>query len=55
VTDPSTPDQRKVIVKARELGSPDTIVGDPRGIGTTLTITANGGTSSTQTYSCPTA
>src|SRR5262249_7642749 len=53
VMDPSRPDQRKVIVRAKEMGSPDTIVGDPRGIGTTLTITPNGGTTSPQTYSLP--
>mgnify|MGYP003693644433 CR=1 FL=1 len=45
----ATPDKRKIIVKAKEVASPDTIVGNPVANGATLTVSANGGTSTTQT------
>ena len=53
VKNPSTPDKREVVVKAREAGSPDTIVGDPTVAGASLAITANGGTPSAQTFALP--
>lgn len=36
--------KRQFVVKAREIGSPDTIVGDPTAAGASLSITLNGGT-----------
>jgi hypothetical protein len=53
VKNPSTPDSRKLIVKAREVGSSATIVGDPTAAGATLSIAVNGGTPSAQTFSLP--
>src|SRR5262249_33852288 len=53
VKNPSTPDKRKVIAKAKENGSPDTIVGDPTAAGASLTIMANGDTPSEQTFNLP--
>src|SRR5262245_11678615 len=53
VKDPSTPEKRKVIFKAKEVGSPDTIVGNPAVSGATLSIAANGGTPSAQTFALP--
>jgi len=53
VKNPSTPDKRKVTGKAKEKGSTNTIVGDPTVIGATLTISASGGTPSTQTIPLP--
>ena len=50
---PSTPDKRKVIVKAKEAASDDTLVGDPVTNGATVTITANGATPSEETYTLP--
>ena len=54
VKDPSTADKRKVVTKAKETTSPNTIVGNPATSGATLQIRANGGTPSSQTYSLPT-
>src|SRR5215467_5889704 len=54
VKNPSTPDKRKLTVKAKESGSPDTIVGNPATAGATLTVTANGDHPSTQTFTLPT-
>jgi hypothetical protein len=50
--DPIPPDTVKRIVKlyAKELASPDTVVGDPTVGGATLRVVANGGTSSDQTF-----
>ena len=53
VKSPSTLEKRKVVVKAKEVGSPDTIVGNPAAGGATLSITANGGTPSNQTFGLP--
>lgn len=53
VKNPSTPDKRKVIGKAKEPGSPNTIVGNPTVGGGTLTITASGGTPSAQVFALP--
>jgi hypothetical protein len=53
VKNPSTPDKRKVIGKAKEKASPNTIVGDPTMNGGTLTITVGGGTPSSQTFLLP--
>jgi hypothetical protein len=51
----STPDKRKIVVKAKEVDAIDnTIVGDPVANGATVTISANGGTSTIQTFSMPT-
>src|SRR5262245_21258647 len=54
VKNPSTPDKRHVVAKAKEKGSPNTLAGDPVMSGATLTITLDGGTPSQQTYSLPT-
>ncbi len=53
--DPGPPTRRKVLVKAKEPASPNTIVGDPTVTGATLTLSANGGTPSTQTFVLPSA
>ena len=53
VKNPSTPDRRQLVVKAREPGSLATIVGDPTHPGTSLSITVNGATPSAQTFSLP--
>ena len=45
--------KRQFVVKAREIGSPDTIVGDPTAGGASLSITLNGGTPSMQTFALP--
>lgn len=53
VKNPSTADKRKIVGKAKEKGSDNTLVGDPTVAGATLTIRANGGTPSSQTFSLP--
>jgi len=50
---PSTPDKRKIVGKAYEKASADTIVGDPTVSGATITVRANGGTPSEQTFNLP--
>jgi hypothetical protein len=50
---PSTPDKRGFVGKAKELGSANTIVGDPTLNGATLTVRADGGTPSSQTIPLP--
>lgn len=45
--------KRKVTGKAKEKGSPNTIVGNPVLLGGTLTVSANGGTPSAQTFPLP--
>jgi hypothetical protein len=54
VKDPSTPDRRKITVKAKETASDDAIVGDPVANGASVTITANGASPSEETYGLPT-
>ena len=46
-------DKRKLIAKAKESGSPDTIFGDPTVSGATLTVGAFGTTSNTQIFPLP--
>jgi acetyl esterase/lipase len=53
VKNPSTATRRKVIVKAKETASDDTLVGDPVTNGATVTITLNGANPSEVTYSLP--
>lgn len=53
VKNPSTPAKRKVIVKANEAASNNTLVGNPITNGATVTITANGAAPSAETYSLP--
>jgi hypothetical protein len=53
VKNPSTADKRKIIGKAKESGSPNTIVGNPTVTGGSLTITASGGTPSAQVFLLP--
>jgi hypothetical protein len=50
---PGPPTRRKVLVKAKEPASPNTIAGDPTATGASLTLTADGGTPSTQTFLLP--
>jgi len=54
VTDPSVPEKRKIVAAAKEKGSLDMIVGDPVANGATLTINANGGTSTSESYALAT-
>jgi hypothetical protein len=53
VKNPSTADKRKIVLKAKEDASSNTLVGDPTANGATLTITANGTSSSSESYSLP--
>jgi hypothetical protein len=53
VKNPSTPDKRKITGKAKEKGSPNTIVGNPVLLGGTLTVSAGGGTPSSQLFALP--
>ena len=53
VKNPSTSDKRKIVGKAKEMASDNTLVGDPTVAGATLTIRANGGTPSSQTFPLP--
>jgi hypothetical protein len=55
VRNKSTPDKRKIVGKAREQGSVNTIVGDPTLNGGSLTVSAGGGTPTSQTFSLPQA
>jgi hypothetical protein len=53
VKNPSTPDRRKVVVSGKEPGSTSTLVGDPTADGGALTVTANGGAPTSQTFALP--
>jgi sugar lactone lactonase YvrE len=53
VKNPSTPERRKVVAKAKEVGSPDPIVGNPTTAGATLSVAVNGNTPSAQTFTLP--
>jgi hypothetical protein len=50
VKNPSTADKRKILIKAKEKASANTIVGDPTDVGALLTILVNGGTPSSQSF-----
>jgi hypothetical protein len=50
---PSTPDRREVIGKAKEPGSPNTLIGNPVALGGTLTVSASGGSPSSQVFVLP--
>jgi hypothetical protein len=50
VKNPNLPQNRKITGKAKETGSPNTIVGDPIANGAMLTITASGTTTTMQTF-----
>lgn len=50
---PSTPEKRRVTVKAKEKSSPNTLVGDPVTTGASLTVRANGGSPTSQTFTLP--
>jgi len=54
VKDNLAPNGRKIVVKAKEVGSDDSIVGDPVANGATLTVFAYGGTSTSQTFTLAT-
>jgi len=54
VKDPGTAEKRKVVVKAAEIGSDDTVVGDPTTSGAVLTIRADGTSPSEATWTLPT-
>jgi hypothetical protein len=53
VKNPSTPDKRKITGKGKEKGSPNTIVGNPVLLGGSLTVSAGGGTPSSQVFALP--
>src|SRR5262245_58183382 len=55
VKSPGAPTARRIVVRAKEAGSGDTIVGNPATRGATLTLNAYGGTSSSQTFTLPAA
>src|SRR5262245_64579346 len=47
---PGDATRRRVTGSAKEKGSPNTVIGDPTVAGAVLTVVANGGTSSVQTF-----
>jgi dienelactone hydrolase len=53
VKNPSTAEKRSVTVKAKEAGSPNTLVGNPVANGATVTITLDGLAPSEATYALP--
>ncbi|HSP96725.1 MAG TPA: hypothetical protein VL049_05710, partial [Candidatus Dormibacteraeota bacterium] len=53
VKDPSTPDKRKIIVKAAESATDNTLVGDPTVDGATLSIALYGTNESSQLFTLP--
>src|SRR5262245_62145228 len=55
VKSPGSPTARRIVVRAKETASADTIVGNPVTDGATLTLSAYGGTSSSQTFALPAA
>jgi hypothetical protein len=55
VKNPSTPEKRKVILKAAEPATDNTLVGDPTVSGATLSIALYGGTTSSQLFTLPAA
>ncbi len=54
VKDPGVATKRKITVAATEKATDDTLVGDPVANGASVTIIANGTTSTSQTFSLPT-
>src|SRR5262245_27705487 len=55
VKNPGSPAVRRIVVRAKEAASTDTIVGNPVTDGATLTLSAYGATSSSQTFTLPAA
>jgi len=55
VKNPGSPIARRIVVRAKETASGDTIVGSPVTGGATLTLSASGATSSSQTFKLPAA
>jgi hypothetical protein len=53
VKNPSTPEKRKVVVKAKEPGSPNTLIGNPVALGGVLQVTASGAATSSQSFILP--
>jgi lysophospholipase L1-like esterase len=53
VTNPGPPERRKVVVKASEPASPNTIVGDPVASGAMIMVRLNGTTGTAQLYNLP--
>ena len=53
VKNPGTTDKRKIVGKAKESGSANTINGNPVAAGATLTIRADGGSPSVQVFGLP--
>jgi len=53
VKDPGTAQKRKVVGKAKEKASPDTLVGDPTVGGATLTVRVDGASSAEQAFVLP--
>lgn len=54
VKNPGVVGKRKVVVVAKELAGPNTIVGDPVANGASLTITLHGATPGTESFALPT-
>src|SRR5262245_15435952 len=55
VKNPGSPSARRIVVRAKETDSSDTIVGNPVAKGATLTLSAYGASSTTQTFALPAA
>src|SRR6187401_468470 len=53
VKDPSTPDKRKLTGKAKEVGTDNTLVGDPTASGAVLAVRLEGVTPSSEEYALP--
>jgi hypothetical protein len=55
IKDAGTPASRKIVASGKELGSPNTVVGDPVANGGSLRVIANGTTPSDETFPLPAA
>ena len=53
IKNPSTADKRKIVLKASEAASANTVVGDPTLNGATLSIEVDGGSASAQVFTLP--
>jgi acetyl esterase/lipase len=53
IKDAGTPAKRKIVVKAKETASDDSLVGDPRLNGATVRISLSGASPSSQTFAMP--
>ncbi len=53
IKNPGAPSARRIVLRAKEVASTDSIVGNPVATGASLTVSAYGGSSTTQTFNLP--